>query len=62
MTNPTPQQIRAARLAGDLTQAAAAELIYCKPRAWMDWETGTRNMHPAFFELFKRKTQPGAIP
>lgn len=50
--NPTPDQIRAARLATGLTQAQAGELIMCSTRAWERWEQGARKMHPAFFDYF----------
>lgn len=53
--NPTPEAIRAARKAAGLTQTQAAALIYCTLRGWQDWEAGKRAMHPAFFELFRRK-------
>lgn len=53
--NPTPEAIVAAR--GELTQDFAAELIYATRRAWQDWETGHRRMHPAMFELFQIKVQ-----
>lgn len=52
---PAPEQIRAARTAAGLTQTQAAALIHCQLRTWQDWESGARRMHPAFFELFRRK-------
>jgi hypothetical protein len=27
-------------------------------RAWQQWESGDRQMHPAFFELFLIKSEP----
>lgn len=41
------------REAAGLTMRDAARLIYCTTRAWEDWETGRRRMHPAFFLLFR---------
>lgn len=53
--NPTPDEIRAAREAAGLTQTAAAALIYCTLHGWQKWELGERSMHPAFWELWRRK-------
>ena len=50
--NPTPTEIRSARERAGLTQRAAAELIYCTPGAWQQWELGQRRMHPAYWRLF----------
>lgn len=55
--NPKPDEIRAARDKAGLTQTAAAALIYCALRGWQDWEGGQRPMHPAFWDLFQRKTK-----
>lgn len=52
---PTTAEIRAAREECNLTQSEAAELIHCTMRAWQQWESGERRMHPAFFELFEIK-------
>lgn len=54
--NPDPDSIRAARGRTNLTQAQAAALIYSSMRAWQQWESGERRMHPAFWELFQLKT------
>jgi DNA-binding transcriptional regulator YiaG len=54
--SPTPEQIKQIRMDAGLTQAQAAETIYCSLGAWQKWELGSREMHPAFFELFKIKT------
>lgn len=51
--SPTCEEIIAAR--GELTQTAAAELIYSTLRSWQDWEYGNRPMHPGLFELFQIK-------
>jgi DNA-binding transcriptional regulator YiaG len=53
---PTPAEIRAAREALGLTQTDAAALVHTTCRVWQQWEAGDRRMHPAFFELFIRKT------
>lgn len=53
---PTPEQIKAARAATNLSQAAAAGLIYASLSSWEDWENGIRTMHPGLFELFLIKT------
>jgi len=57
--SPTPEQIRAARKAAGLTQAEAGQAIHATRRAWQAWELGTNRMHPAFWELFKIKTEDG---
>jgi DNA-binding transcriptional regulator YiaG len=57
MNQPTPAQIRRTRTKAELSQAAAAALIYCSTRAWEDWEAGRRTMHPAFLELFRLKSR-----
>lgn len=55
-SNPTPDQIIHCRTNSGLTQTQAAAVIYCGLRAWQQWEAGYRRMHPAFFELFLKKT------
>lgn len=58
-SNPSPEEIRAARDALGLTLKEAAALIYCSLRAWQDWESGERRMHPASWDLFRiRATFP----
>ena len=57
MNNPTPAEIRAAREAAGLTQQEAGELIHGSRRAWQDYESGARKMHPGLWELFKTKAQ-----
>lgn len=54
--NPTPGEIRDARLSADLTQATAAKLVYSSLNAWSQWERGERKMHPAIWELFQIKS------
>ncbi|EOV4287862.1 helix-turn-helix domain-containing protein [Escherichia coli] len=56
MTQPAPDEIRAAREAAGLTQSAAAALVHANLRSWQKWEAGERAMHPAFWELFLIKT------
>lgn len=56
--NPSPNVIKAARDAAQLTQAEAARLIHSTMRAWQEWEAGRRRMHPGLFELFLIKTKP----
>jgi DNA-binding transcriptional regulator YiaG len=60
--NPTPDEIRQARASAGLTQTEAAALIYCTLRAWQDWESGARRMHPAFWELWRIKMLGGKTP
>ena len=54
-SNPTKEQVRAAREAAGLTQTAAARLIYSTMRAWQEWEAGNRRMHPGLWELYQIK-------
>lgn len=56
MKNPTPLEIKQARVDAGLTQTQSAELIYKNIRTWQQWEKGDREMDAAFFELFKIKT------
>lgn len=55
MNNPIPAEIRAAREAAGLTQQEAGELIHGSRRAWQDYESGARKMHPGLWELFQAK-------
>jgi len=62
MNSPTPEEIKAARLAAGLTQSEAAALIYVHLKTWQKWETGEelpshRAMHQAVWELFLQKTK-----
>ena len=52
---PTPAEIRAARQAAGLTQAAAAALVQAGLRSWSHWENGDRRMPAATWELFRLK-------
>jgi len=56
MNSPTKLQIVAAREKAGLTQTEAAKLIYKALRTWQQWEAGSRDMDPAYWELFKIKT------
>lgn len=57
--SPTPSEIRAAREAAGLSQAAAGALLHSTCRVWQQWEYGARRMHPAFWELFRLKVERG---
>lgn len=50
---PTPAEIIAARRAADHTQTEAADLIHCARGTWAKWERGEREMHPAFWRLYR---------
>jgi len=54
--NPTPNEIKSARAAADLTQEQAGAILHTTGRVWRQWEAGDRRMHPAFWELFTSKT------
>jgi DNA-binding transcriptional regulator YiaG len=55
-SNQDKEEIRSARISAGLTQTQAAQIIYCNLRTWQQWESSYRRMHPAFFELFLKKT------
>ena len=55
--NPPPAEIRQAREAAGLSQAAAAALVHTTCRVWQQWEAGDRKMHAAFWELFTIKSR-----
>lgn len=57
MIHPTPEQIKAARLAAGLTLTQAGELIGATRRTWQNWEAPVgspshRNMPVAKWRLF----------
>lgn len=56
MPSPTQTEIRQARKQAGLTQSQAAELIHASAAGWRKWESGAREMHGAFWELFLIKT------
>lgn len=56
MQNPTPEQVKAARMAAGHSQTEAATVIYKQVLAWQRYESGAREMDPAYFELYMIKT------
>lgn len=52
---PAPDEIRAMRLKHSLTAFDAARLVHVTPNTWGRWESGTRQMHSAYWELFAFK-------
>ena len=53
--NPSPEEVKAARVAAGLTQTEAAALLHTTCRVWQQYEAGVRRMHPAFWELYRIK-------
>ena len=51
--NPTPTQIKQARLDAGLTQQAAADLVGVSIKSWQAYEGGWRNIRPATWRLFQ---------
>lgn len=61
MNPPSPDEVRAARIAAGLTQEEAAALVYLGgQKRWGEAERGVHRMHPACWELFCIKT--GYVP
>ena len=56
MKQPTPADVKSARISAGLTQKQAAELIHKKLLAWQRYESGDRAMDAAYWELFLIKT------
>lgn len=57
LTQPTAEQIKAAREHNGDTQAQAAALVWSKNyRTWQDWERGVSAMPMAAWELYLIKT------
>ena len=56
-TNPTKEEIKAARSSAGLSQPAAAALIYKSVIAWKKWESGERKMPADTWELFNIKVK-----
>lgn len=52
MQSPARTEIRQARKQAGLTQSQAAELVHVSAAGWRKWESGAREMHAAFWELF----------
>ncbi len=50
------EEVKSARAAAGLTQAAAAALVYTSISNWQNWEQGRYLMIPAIYELFLLKT------
>lgn len=53
---PLPAEIRKARRSTGLSQTEAAHLLHTSCRVWQQWEGGERKMHPAFYDLFLRRS------
>lgn len=58
--NPTPQEVRDARMAAGLSQSEAAALVLGTTRGWQGYEAdegsdGHRRMHPGLFLLFRAR-------
>lgn len=49
-------EIKKVRKNLNLTQEQAAKIVHVSKSTWQQWETGTRKIHPAFWELFTLKT------
>lgn len=57
LTTPTPDEIKAARAAAELTQAEAGAIVHSPShRAWQNWERGASKIPLAEWELFLLKT------
>ena len=56
MKSPSKEEVREARTSLSLTQEAAGKLINVSRKTWVKYESGERNMHAAFWELFQMKT------
>lgn len=54
MMRPTPFQIREARQAAGLSQAAAAKLIGYSWRTWQGYESGERSMRAFIWDVWKK--------
>lgn len=54
---PTPEQVAQARIAANLTQEQAAELVHLRSGVrWSEYERGARVIDEARWELFLIKT------
>lgn len=56
MLQPTPENVRQARRAADLSERAAGELVYVSRQSWGKYENGTTRMKLGLWELFLFKT------
>jgi len=59
--NPAPDAIRDARVAAELTQTEAGQVVRVSLRTWQRWEAGDRTMPRGLFELFMLKTGQWSI-
>lgn len=60
ITQPTPTEIKAARVAAELTQTEAATLVHAGLKTWQNWESdgdAGRKIPLAAWELFLIKTR-----
>ena len=60
LNQPTPEKIKAARIAERLTQPQAAALVHVSKKTWQNWESTTnehRKMPICAWELFLIKTK-----
>ena len=57
MKQPTPADVKSARIEAGLTQKKAAAVIHKKLLAWQRYESGDRAMDAAYYELFLIKTR-----
>lgn len=57
MKQPTPADVKSARVAAGLTQKQAAAVIHKTLLAWQRYESGDRAMDAAYYELFLIKTR-----
>lgn len=55
--NPTPQEIKQARLDADLSQAKAAMSVKVSTTTWRRWEYGDRKMSEGYWDLFNIRAQ-----
>ena len=62
MKQPTPADVKSARVAAGLTQKQAAAVIHKKLLAWQRYESGDRSMDCALYELFMLKTGQIELP
>lgn len=53
---PTSEEVVTARTDLGMSMRQAAEIVHTTMKTWQQWEYGTRQMHPAFWELFLLKT------
>ena len=60
--SPTKEQISAVRAKANLTQPAAAALVYKTLSAWKKYEMGIRNMPADTWELFNIKLKDLSMP